>query len=357
MSQNTIASLRIGQPNAILEAKVYRKWISKGAPNMKELAFCCILIDQEPYLLTLANKISLKFGKITKFDVLQGQESEFPEHHFEFTAYNQLASRVPYQDENSKMIYPLLTDHLGCIRSISDVTPFGDSNKGQSYWRKVDIENLDGNIVEFTMKDELATHFNKQDIENIPPLVIIAVSSYRVTKFKDVQLSATSATHYYINPQTPEAEYAFRVFKQKYASNPPLQRIRFMCESIIASVEENRGWHYASCSQCNKKSTEQDGVYTCEDHGLQDPLTYRYNFRAKVTDATTTAQFTFFTKAGEKIDGRPCSELAEKYRGANPQRFPSEIVGIIGAVLVTSTTMAMEASTSKENYHSNTKAP
>ncbi|GJU41561.1 hypothetical protein Tco_1194518 [Tanacetum coccineum] len=100
-----------------------------------------------PYLQTLANKISLKFRKITTFDVLQGQESEFPEHHFEFAAYNQLASRVPYRDENSKMIYPLLTDYLGCILSISDVTPFGDANKGQSYPRKVDIENLESVIL------------------------------------------------------------------------------------------------------------------------------------------------------------------------------------------------------------------
>ncbi|GJW93725.1 DNA helicase [Tanacetum coccineum] len=47
MSTTTIASLRIGQENCILEAKVYRKWISKSVPDMKELAFCCILIDRE----------------------------------------------------------------------------------------------------------------------------------------------------------------------------------------------------------------------------------------------------------------------------------------------------------------------
>ncbi|GKD01642.1 DNA helicase [Tanacetum coccineum] len=47
MSKNTIASLKIGQENCILEAIVYRKWISKSIPDMKELAFCCILIDKE----------------------------------------------------------------------------------------------------------------------------------------------------------------------------------------------------------------------------------------------------------------------------------------------------------------------
>ncbi|GJS85388.1 DNA helicase [Tanacetum coccineum] len=193
MSQHTIAALRIGQDNCILEARVYRKWTSKNITDMKELAFCCILIDREnnaihanidinninyfnpllklnavykcshficektkPYHQTLENPISLKFGKITTFKVLTGKEFEFPEHNFEFIAYNQLASRVPYQDENSKTIYPILTDYLGCIHSIGDVTPFGDANTGQKYLRKVEIENLDGNILEFTMWDDVA---------------------------------------------------------------------------------------------------------------------------------------------------------------------------------------------------------
>nr|GEW61263.1 DNA helicase [Tanacetum cinerariifolium] len=145
MSQHTIAALRIGQDNCILEARVYRKWTSKNITDMKELAFCCILIDREnnaiqanmdinniryfntllklnavyrflhficektkPYHQTLENPISLKFGKITTFEVLTGKESEFLKHHFEFIAYNQLASRVPYQDEKSKTIYPIL---------------------------------------------------------------------------------------------------------------------------------------------------------------------------------------------------------------------------------------------------------
>nr|GEX98738.1 nucleic acid-binding, OB-fold protein [Tanacetum cinerariifolium] len=133
---DVMGSLRIGQDNFMLEARVYRKWTSKNITDMKELAFCCILIDREnnaiqenmdinnlnhfnpllklnavyrflhfncektkPYHQTLENLISLNFGKITTFEVLTGKESKFLEHHFEFIAYNQLASRVPYQDE------------------------------------------------------------------------------------------------------------------------------------------------------------------------------------------------------------------------------------------------------------------
>ncbi|GJS69271.1 DNA helicase [Tanacetum coccineum] len=143
-------------------------------------------------------------------------------------------------------------DYLGCIRSNSDVTPFGDVNRGQSYRRKLDIKNLDGNIVELTMWDELAKQFNKEDIKNITPLVIIAVSSCRVAKYKDVQLSATSATHYYINPRTPEAEYAYKAFKEKYDLNPPLQVSKYRSED----PEQEKQRTKKLCIHCYNKTQQ-----------------------------------------------------------------------------------------------------
>ncbi|GKE50464.1 nucleic acid-binding, OB-fold protein, partial [Tanacetum coccineum] len=249
MAGTTITSLEIGKEGYVIEARVYRKWTSKSVPDMKEIAFCCILIDREnnavqanmdvrkteyfnsklklntvyrisnficentkPYQQTLQNSISLKFGKITTFEVLPGKESEFPNHHFELISYNQLPSRVPYLDEEtSRMVYPILSDYLGCIRSISDLIPSGDANTGQKYRRKVDIESLDGNVVEFTMFDDLAKQFNKQEIDKLPRPVIIAVSSCRVTRYRDVQLVETPATHYYVNPRFQEALDAYKM--------------------------------------------------------------------------------------------------------------------------------------------------
>ncbi|GJZ54344.1 DNA helicase [Tanacetum coccineum] len=241
MSETTIAALKIGQENCILEAKVYQKWISKSVPEMKELAFCYILMDKEnnavqvnmdinnidyfdpllkprvvykfsnficvqtkPYQQTLANEISLMSRKITKFETLTKKESEFPEHHLEFIAYNQLPSRVPYRDKNSKMVFPILTDYLGCVRSISDVLPSGNATTTQKYRRNVDIENLEGNITEFTMWDDMEKKFNKEEIKKLPRPIIIVVNSFRVNKYK-----GTPATHYYINPRVPEAEYIY----------------------------------------------------------------------------------------------------------------------------------------------------
>ncbi|GKD58101.1 DNA helicase [Tanacetum coccineum] len=206
MSNTTIASLKAGQENCIVEARVYQKWISKSITDMKLLAFCCIQIEKQnnanmdinnidyfnpllkpgtvyrfsnficettkPYHQTLENNVSLKFGKITRFDILTGKEFEFLEHHFEFIAYNPLVSKVPYQDENSKMIYPVL---INAIRSLS----------------------ANCNIL---LEPSLRRHLRQHDV-----------------------LTATPATHYYINPRIPEAEYAHTTFKEKYSLNPPLQ--------------------------------------------------------------------------------------------------------------------------------------
>ncbi|GJY31719.1 DNA helicase [Tanacetum coccineum] len=240
MSAVIIASLRISQENCILEAKVYQRWISKSIPKMKALAYCCILIDREnnaiqtttdinsidyfsqllklhvayrisnfiyertkPYQQTLENQITLRFGKIRVFEPLPGKESEFPDHHFKLISYHQLSSRVPYRDENSKLIYPILTDYLGCVQSINNIVPFGTPTRSKKYLRKVDIEDLNGNIVEFTMCDELAKQFDKKEIKKLTPPIIIAVSSCRVTKYKGVH---------------------------------------FTCKGMITSVQENRDW-------------------------------------------------------------------------------------------------------------------
>ncbi|GKA00286.1 nucleic acid-binding, OB-fold protein [Tanacetum coccineum] len=180
------------------------------------------------------------------------------------------------------------------------------------------------------MWDDLAKHFNKEEIQKLAFPTIIAVSSCACT---DVQLATTPATFYYINPRTPEAADAYRMFKEKYNTNLPLQvcrqrfhdlelektrnrqtlqtlleqdptsfqGVRFTCEAMVTNVNPNRSWSYSSCSQCTKASTKRNGIYICENHGNQDPPTYRYNFKATVTDGTATAEFTFFTNAGQKI--------------------------------------------------------
>ncbi|GJT05817.1 DNA helicase [Tanacetum coccineum] len=264
--------------------------------------------DTKPYQQTLENPVSLRFRKITTFEILTEKEYEFPKHHFEFTAYNQLQSKVPYRDENNKMIYPILTDYLGCIHSIGDIIPSGDANTVQKYRRHIDIENLDGNVIQLTMWDDLAKYFNKQEIEKLPFPTLNAVSSCQAAS-TDVQLAATLATYYYINPQIPEAENAYTMFKEKYNMNPPLQ------------VSRHR-FHYPEHEKTRNRQTLQTLLE-------QDPTSFKFVESAKngagrfiVNDILDIQTPIDKQSAGDKLattSASPLNQLANKDKAADTQ--------------------------------------
>ncbi|GJT48529.1 DNA helicase [Tanacetum coccineum] len=147
------------------------------------------------------------------------------------------------------------------------------------------------------MWDDLAKQFKKDEIEQLPRPIIIVVSSCRVSKYRDVQLETTPATFYYINPQTKEAADAYTMFKEKYEFNPPLQ----VCKYRYVDPEQ-------------EKTRNRQTLYPCYNRIRQAS---RYNFKAMVTDGTATTEFTFFTEAGEKITGHPCSHLREKFEATD----------------------------------------
>ncbi|GKC51360.1 nucleic acid-binding, OB-fold protein [Tanacetum coccineum] len=53
--------------------------------------------------------------------------------------------------------------------------------------RKIEIQNLNGNIIELTLWDEMAEHFAQADIEKMEQPVMISVSSCRVSKYKGTE--------------------------------------------------------------------------------------------------------------------------------------------------------------------------
>ncbi|GJR32462.1 nucleic acid-binding, OB-fold protein [Tanacetum coccineum] len=221
-----------------------------------------------PYQQTLENKTSLGFGKYTTFNNISA--TTFPNHYFQFTSYNQLESKIPRPDENSKMQYLGLIDYIGCIIEVSDLTPFGDPNKTQSNRRKLEIENLNGNIIKLTLWNEMAEHFGQADFEKMDQPVIIATSSCRVSKYRDYQLAASPTMYYYLNPNIPEAQ--------------------------------------ESCAL--------------------------YKFKGHIRDSSGTAPMTFFSLVVDEITKHPWQELMEKYNLADPQKIPPEVLATQGQPMI-----------------------
>ncbi|GKA42124.1 nucleic acid-binding, OB-fold protein [Tanacetum coccineum] len=244
--------------------------------------------------------------------------------------------------------------YIGCIRSVGDVIPFGDPNTTHSKRRKLEIENLNWKIIELTLWDEMAEHFGLADFQKMQQPVIIAVSSCRVSKYRDYQLAASPATYYYLNPNIPEAQESRAVFKSKYEETPPLiisklpyqdiekeklknryplktimeqnpasyTAIRFTAEATITSINTNRDWYYVSCNQCNRAAISQGENYRCLDHGPQPGPFFR--------DSSGMAPMTFFSPAADKITKHPCQELVEKYNPVDPKKIPPEVLATQG---------------------------
>nr|GEY00810.1 hypothetical protein [Tanacetum cinerariifolium] len=130
-----------------------------------------------PWERTLDNPTSLTFGKYISAQEIPN--TDFPEHYFNFVAYNELPAKVNIKN-------PLLTGFAF------------DS----------------GNIIQLALWHEMALTFNITEYEDMEKPVIIAVTSCWVRHFNGLQLSGTSVTHYYLNPNIPETYHIKEQYQQ-----------------------------------------------------------------------------------------------------------------------------------------------
>ncbi|GJT06991.1 nucleic acid-binding, OB-fold protein [Tanacetum coccineum] len=191
--------------------------------------------------------------------------------------------------------------YIGCLIAIGGRDP----NRRQGIRRKIKIENLNGNIIELTLCDD-----------------------YSGQLMPDYQLSTSSATYYYFNPNIPEAAESRAIPYQdvqqaKTRNRFPLKMImeqnlnsykgvRFTAKATITGINLIRDWYYISCHQCGIAATVQGDSYTCLDHDPQPGP--------------------FFSPAADKVVDHPCTELVEKYKPADPKKIPPEILAAQGKI-------------------------
>ncbi|PWA60434.1 nucleic acid-binding, OB-fold protein [Artemisia annua] len=393
MTESYIKQLKPGDRNRILEAKVYRAWIHKDPPDTTEKGYRVILLDKQANMeasdikffndtlipgktyrisnfkcvdtdnwqQTLANKTSLSFTRFVKLDPID--DVGFPAHYFDFISYNQLPSRVVDPKDRNKKPHPVLTDYIGCYMQSGEKEKIGNPNRHQTYARKVEIQNLNRNSLEVTLWGDLAEHFPKEGIDALEKPIIIAVTSCRVSRYyNSLQLSATPATYYYINPQIPQLEQYLNEYRNLHNIRPPLQivkhpfqdkdqekirnrfplailmkedphthiGVRFTCEAWITSINTAREWYYISCDTCINKVEDNAGTYECKIHGQVTSPHYRYNFKVYITDGTETAMLTCFTPKANYLIGTDCNTLVKSLKHPDPKEFPQKINEIIG---------------------------
>ncbi|PWA80119.1 nucleic acid-binding, OB-fold protein [Artemisia annua] len=317
--------------------------------------------DTDNWQQTLENRKSLGFSRFTKFDTIP--DVGVPAHFFDFISYNQLPDRVVDPNDTTRTTYPVLTDYIGCYIRSGNKEKVGSPMKTQSFQRKIEIQNLNGNSIELTLWGQLAETFNKEGIDALEKPIIIAVSSCKVSRYhNNLQLSATPATYYYIDPKIPELEEYKQEFRNLFNLNPPLQVIRqpfkdkekektrnrfplarllqqipktytgvrFTSEATITGLNTSREWYYKSCDTCTFKTEKNEDVYQCKVHGPVANPVNRYNFKAYITDNTETVMVTFFSPKANDIVGIDCESLLKSLEDPYPKNFPDRITAIIG---------------------------
>ncbi|GJT11731.1 nucleic acid-binding, OB-fold protein [Tanacetum coccineum] len=214
----SVANLRPTDCNKTIEVIVYRKWTSKHVQTRQPTKFCCILMDKQSTPIQ------------ANMDV---KDADFPEHYFNLASYNELPARADVRNAT-------LIDYVGRIQAVSRIYTSGDVTSNRTHRRIIDIQNLSGNIIGLTLWHEMALNFNMQEYEAMEKPVVIAVSSCWVRQFNGLQLSRTSATHYYLSPNIPETYHIKQQYQQLVDTKPILNIDNQRYEDLEQEKNRNR---------------------------------------------------------------------------------------------------------------------
>ncbi|GKB04462.1 replication protein A 70 kDa DNA-binding subunit [Tanacetum coccineum] len=190
-----------------------------------------------------------------------------------------LFGQSDYYSKNKAVNEPYVRDQklVGRIPFDEAGAPIGRLNT-----LKLDIENLNGDVVELTLRDEMACTFAKNVYDQMERPVFIAVSFCKLSKYREVEaIRDQYRAQLKLNPSLDISEercldldqeknrnrFALSTLLQK---NPDGYRaVRFTCEGTIIGINTARDWYYQSCSKCIQKVIDGNGARECGDHGPQ----------------------------------------------------------------------------------------
>ncbi|XP_021998729.1 uncharacterized protein LOC110895713 isoform X2 [Helianthus annuus] len=247
MDSNRISGLRPNGPTPALEERVIRKWVPKYREN--ELQF--VFIDEEgmgiqafvkgKYCKTLDSKLCLQIcyeikgygckepdnftntlthpaimnlGNATVITSVLNNEN-IPKQFFDLATRR----RAEFQAKTEGIV-----DYIGLlVRRIEDKKT--NNNKPYVVLAFKDCSNQD---ITVTLWEEIATdktRFNRAEIEAASAPIILAMTGLKTKIYYGrgstgtLQLSSTSATHVYLNPQTIETELLKEMYEKMDMQN------------------------------------------------------------------------------------------------------------------------------------------
>ncbi|KAF5781652.1 putative nucleic acid-binding, replication factor A [Helianthus annuus] len=236
--------------------------------------------------------VILRLGKGTTFESIP--DFGFPFHYFNFLPYTNLKERI----DN----HTILTDFIGRFVRFTFDRPTA-SNRRLLKFEVEDISSL-----RFPYGKEIADTIDKVSFTRAPFPAILALTSMKVGIYYDLQLTSTSATHVYLNPDNKT----------------------FSCLGSITEFIQGKSWYYKGCKKCNKKLDAKGSALACINHLEEKDPKFVYCVSAILADNTKTAMVTLFNDAILSLIDTPCVEMVTQHGYDNPQQIPKPLEIIRG---------------------------
>ncbi|GJS95957.1 DNA helicase [Tanacetum coccineum] len=187
--------------------------------------------------------------------------------------------------------------------------------------------SISGNIIGLALWNEMAMEFDMQTYDSLPKPVVIAVSSCWVSRYNGLQLSATSATHYYLNPNIPETLHIkqqneqstdttpFLIINNQRYEDPNLERTRnrFPLATLLKINPQNYQLQYLESTR-KKNGTTKDAPSAAKS----------YSFKAIVSDGSATTSITCFSNQANTLT-RDIHEVLAELADKNPYHIPESL--------------------------------
>ncbi|PWA64669.1 helitron helicase-like domain-containing protein [Artemisia annua] len=267
MEDVDIMNLKAGDLGKPLDLKVYRKWISKNIPDPSPTGICFMLLDKkggaiqatgqlpdmrqldmrlqldgcyriqgygckrtDNWQRTLDNKVTLLFGRYTQAAPIQ--DEGFPQHYFNFAAYNEVCRRADTRE-------PILTG-----------------------------------VIQLSSTPATAIYINPEvpEADHIEQAYNELLGSAPSILLQQVQRSD-------VEEQQPAQVMTLAMIMEAAGHNITQH---FTTDAVIIKIDESRGWYFNRCRGCGNPIEEHMPHRHCQEPGTQ-PV---QNYRATLADVT-----------------------------------------------------------------------
>ncbi|KAJ0453645.1 putative nucleic acid-binding, replication factor A [Helianthus annuus] len=277
---------------------------------------------------------TIHLGRSTVFEPIVGVD--IPHQYFNFMPYESLRAR-----EN---MHFLLTDYIGRFDRFTSDTRTTSGKRLMKFL----LEDANERFIEVALWEEIADAVDKEALVNTPFPCIVAVTSMKVLRFKNLQLASTAATHLYGNPTIQDASDLANRFRERYAGinmddrytlpianilakNPvDYMEVKFSCIASIVSYNPRRSWFYKGCTVCKKKLGSREDALICDDHHDAPQPKYLYCINCTIADSTGNATVTIFDIPFQSVIKIPCNELVIQQGYTDSMTTPDVFSKLLG---------------------------